>query len=500
MSFTAQDQQQIEARGLTLAEAEDQLRQLRDGFPAVDLDRPATLGDGILRLEPAEMPALMEAYQAAQRGGRVMKFVPASGAASRMFADLLKAWGRPDAPAPGTPAAQFLERAGEFAFAPDLDAELRRRGTSLDAAQANGETGPILEALLAPDGLGLANLPKGLIPFHHHRDGARTPFQEHVEEAVRLTLDDAGRGRIHFTVPGAFRDRIREHLEGEIARRGVDLEVQLSEQAPATDTLALAADGSPLRDADGRLVFRPGGHGALLGNLQDTRGDLVTLKNIDNVVPDHAKGDTIQYKALLGGLLARTQARIFAHLEALAGGDDPAEAERFLVETLNRPLDPLPDPDARRERARDLLGRPLRVCGMVRNQGEPGGGPFWVRGREGRLTLQVVEAAQVDTSRPEQASILARATHFSPVDFLCALRDHQGRPFDLASFVDRETGFVSAKSKDGVDLRALERPGLWNGAMAGWNTVLVEVPITTFSPVKTVLDLLRPEHAPDPAG
>jgi len=494
VSFSPQDQEQIEARGLTVAEAERQLRDLREGFPPVDLDRPATRGDGIVGIEPAEMPGLMEAYQAAQRPGRVMKFVPASGAASRMFSDLLRARHAGRDPQPGSPAATFLDRVEEFAFASQLDAVLRRRGT--DLAHADGIS--ILAALLDDDGLALAARPKGLVPFHHHPDGPRTPFEEHVEEAIRLTLDHAGRGRIHFTVPAAFRDAIHAHLRDTIAARGVDLAVELSVQEPATDTLALGDDDRPLRDDAGRLVFRPGGHGALLGNLESTGGDLVTLKNIDNVVPDRAKGDTVQYKALLGGLLARRQEQIHGHLAALADGADPTAAETFLTTHCNRPLDPLDNPEARRARARDLLDRPLRVCGMVRNQGEPGGGPFWVRGRDGSLSLQVVEGAQVDTSRPEQAAILARATHFSPVDFLCALRDPRGRPYPLASFVDPETGFVSRKSKDGVQLRALERPGLWNGGMAHWNTILVEVPITTFSPVKTVLDLLRPEHARDP--
>jgi len=500
VTFSAQDLEQIGARGLTVERVEAQLRCLREGFPAVWLDRPATLGDGLRRIEPAEVPGLTAAYEHAQRAGRVMKFVPASGAASRMFSDLVLA--QQEGIGPDSPAARFLDQIEHFAFAAELDGELQRRGSSLAACRASADHRAILSALLDSDGLALADRPKGLVPFHHHGDTVRTPFAEHVEEAIRLTLDDHGQGRLHFTVPTAWRGVIAAHLEQIVAARGVALQIELSEQRPETDTVSLDAAGLPLRDGNGALVFRPGGHGALLANLQRVEGDIVTIKNIDNVVPDRAKADTIQYKVLLGGLLVALHERAVGFLRRLEAGAATAalldEIESFLQLELNRPLAVLQNPAARAERAQRLLDRPLRVCGMVRNEGEPGGGPFWVHASDGAISLQVVEGAQVDATRPGQTAIFAQATHFSPVDFLCAVRDHRGRQYDLPSFVDPTTGFVSHKSKDGVELRALELPGLWNGSMAHWNTVLVEVPITTFSPVKTVLDLLRPEHARGP--
>jgi hypothetical protein len=418
-ALSAADRAAIAAHGLTEAEVARQLALFRDPPAPQRLARAATAGDGVLRLAEGEHAELLALADEAARAGRLTKFVPASGAASRMFAFLL-------AEGPETPEKKrFLESEDAFAFA--------------------GDPGR------------LAATPKGLLPFHRHPEGARTAFEEHLHEAAGTVRDAAGLCRVHFTVSPehrkAFEDKLAEIRPRVTRATGARFAVSFSEQSPATDTIAGGADGGPFRTASGDLVFRPGGHGALLKNLGDVAragGDVVLVKNVDNVVPDARRGPTLLWKRLLTGLLVRLE----------------------------------------RASRRD---RPIRVCGVVRNEGEPGGGPFWVAGPEGE-SLQIVESAQVDLADPAQAEIWRTATHFNPVDLACSLRNAAGDPFDLGRFVDENAVFIAEKTHEGRPLKALERPGLWNGAMAFWETVFVEVPKETFAPVKTVLDLLRPEH------
>ncbi len=418
-TFSSEDRARIEAQGLTVEEVERQAALLRNPPPAVRLLRPCTAGDGIVRIEEGEHGKLLALADEAARAGRLSKFVPASGAASRMFEFLRSS--EPDHP----DARRFRENASSLAFdAGDLEA--------------------------------LAALPKGLLPFHRYAGTVRTPFEEHLVEAAATVRDAAGVCRVHVTVPPEHRtafeavlERVRPRLERETGAR---FEVRFSEQAPSTDTVAIDERGRLFRDSEGRLLFRPGGHGALLKNLAESGGDLVLVKNIDNVVPDDLRAPTLLWKRLLAGVLVRL------------------------------------------ERA-STRARPLRACGVVRNEGEPGGGPFWVEGPGGE-TRQIVESAQVDLTDPSQAAIWRAATHFNPVDLACSLRDSSGRPFDLSHFVDERAVFIAKKTHGGRTLYALERPGLWNGAMALWETAFVEVPIDTFTPVKTALDLLRPEHQP----
>jgi hypothetical protein len=361
----------------------------------------------------------------------------------------------------------------------------------------------LLARLLDREQLGYASLPKGLIPFHRYPGGARTALEEQLVECAAYAADGSGRGRQHFTVTPEHRGAIERHVASACERieAVAGIAVDYSVQSPATDTLAGTADGEPLRDGTGALVLRPGGHGALIENLGGLGADLVYIKNVDNVAPEHRTGPTRLWKTLIGGVLVRLEAEVHSKLRAW-------DERRPDVEELNRleafaasrlgvrlPEGPARD-DARRERLRGILERPIRVCGMVRNEGEPGGGPFWVREADGRETLQIVESSQVDLSDPGQAAALAAATHFNPVDLVCAVRDYRGQPHRLAEFVDPDAGFRSTKSRDGETLLALERPGLWNGAMSRWSTVFVEVPVETFTPVKTVLDLLRAEHQP----
>ena len=511
--FTEADRRDLAGRGISEAEARRQLALLANPPGHVQLARPCTAGDGIERLAEARLPALHEAHARAARSGAVSVFVPASGAATRMFKDLLAALASADplfpgavrtAAAAGAPSAravaEWVEGLPRFAFHDALAATLAAGGRSLEELRGHGPWRPLLEALLEPGGLDYARLPKGLLEFHREpgEPRARTAFAEHLEEAVALARDGAGLCRAHFTVSPEHRGRFEELLATLApaleARTGAAFGVAFSEQHPDTDTLAADPAGGPFRDAAGRLLYRPSGHGALLRNLQDSGGDLVFVKNVDNVAAARLRPETLKWSRALVGLAAELRGRVTRLVERLADARDAdaaPQARAFALETFGRA-----DAPSGREALGAWLDRPLRVCGMVPNTGEPGGGPFWVRGRDGRVTRQVVEAAQVDTGSDSQAAFLAAATHFNPVFFACALRGADGRPHRLADYVDPGAVIVTRRSAGARDLLALERPGLWNGAMAEWNTVFVEVPLAVFNPVKTVLDLLRPEHQP----
>lgn len=517
-----EDLRRIAERGLARADVERQLTLLRNPQRYTRLVRPCTPGDGIRLLGEREVEAALTAQADAAAAGRFLCFVPASGAATRMFRALLavrerdpevtraalEGWAR-DGDGDARETLAFADGLERFAFAASLRASLRRHGEDLDALVARGRLGPVLEHLLEPVGLDYAALPKGLLEFHRYPEGARTAFEEHLVEAASYARAADGSTALHFTVSPQHQAGFEARLEAVRAayekRLGARFVVAFSQQDPSTDTVAVDLEGRPFRDANGALLFRPGGHGALLGNLERSGADVAYVKNIDNVVPDHRKDVVVHWKRVLGGLLVLLQAKIFAALRRLDRepcADAVAAATALLRDELASPLGdelaaaPL---DERRAMVRRLLARPLRVCGMVRCAGDPGGGPFWVRGRDGRESPQIVETAQVDPHDPEQRRILASPTHFNPVDLVCGLRDHEGRPFELARYVDRDAVFISEKSSGGRKLRALEHPGLWNGAMADWNTLFVEVPAETFNPVKTVNDLLRPEHQPPDA-
>lgn len=503
-NFTTADRASLAARGIPAAEAARQLALMAHPPGYAELARPCTPGDGIERLDESRLPALLDAHAAAAAAGRVSAFVPASGAATRMFKELLSALAGAAEPGPeagGDDAAAvraFVAGLPRFAFHEALAAVLAERGLDAASLRERGPWRPLLEALLQPEGLDYARLPKGLLAFHRDAAGARTPFEEHLAEAAQFARDGEGRCRLHFTVSPEHRGRFEALLAAAgprlAAALGVTWDVGFSEQHPATDTLAADPAGGPFRDEQGRLLFRPAGHGALLRNLEDAGGDLVFVKNIDNVAEARLRPESLRWSRALLGLAASLADRAAMLVTRLERPEDAAavgEARAFVRDALG-------ESDAPDERAalRARLARPLRVCGMVPNTGEPGGGPFWVRGRDGRVTRQVVESAQVDPRSPEQRALLAAATHFNPVYFACALRGAGGRPFALDEWVDPDAVIVTRKSAGGRDLLALERPGLWNGAMAHWNTIFVEVPLAVFNPVKTVLDLLRPEHQP----
>lgn len=515
--FSQADLQQLAARGVTMESALQQIGWFQQGFPFIHLQRPCTTGDGIMTFAPDELDRFITVHEHAASLGRVMKFVPASGAASRMFQSLLTLANRPEPLTPSSIAdavasgdqdcrqfLQLLANLPRLAFTDDLRRVMTQDHVDLDAILSAGQYSELLTYLLTPKGLNYANLPKGLIKFHRYADHTRTPFEEHLVEAAVYTQADTHSARIHFTVPVEHQETIAAYLHKVLPRyerTGCRYHITYSVQKPSTDTIAVDHDNKPFRDLNGALVFRPGGHGALLENLHDLKGDIIFIKNIDNIAPDHLKTDTYRYKKALSGYLITLQNELFAHLKRLQQGHvDPSaltEAFTFAQEKLflHLPKD-IWQADLAVQRAFLLrkLNRPIRVCGMVRNTGEPGGGPFWVRDRTGSLSLQIVESSQVNMEAVEQRAIWRSATHFNPVDLVCGVRDFHGRVFNLPRFTDPSTGFISTKSKDGKELRALELPGLWNGAMADWNTVFVEVPLSTFTPVKTVYDLLRPEH------
>jgi hypothetical protein len=505
--FTPRDLEQMASMGLAPEEAARQVELFRHPPPHTRVLRPCRLGDGIRVISPAEQAPLLARFDAAVRRERIGRFVPASGAATRMFQDLLAFLASP-AGAGLTPAVRtFFDNLDRFAFRDELAAALAKDGLDLTAAVEQGDHRRILTCLLEGSGLGYAELPKGLLPFHRYPEGPRTSFEEHLVEAAGVVGDRQGRCRLHFTVSPEHQERFQRLLERVRPVReeslGCRFEVSFSTQRRSTDTLAVDLANRPFRLADGSLLFRPGGHGALLGNLNalGREGwDIALLKNIDNVVPDAGKPLVHLWKRILGGCLLAARERMFGCLDRLEDREDSsglAEAAEILETELSRPLPESFNESAPEERRRFLiaaLDRPLRVCGVVPNQGEPGGGPFWVKSPNGEVSLQIVEASQIDRGDPQQRAVLAASRYFNPVDIACGLRDRRGRPYDLHRFVDPSTVFISEKSHEGRLLKALERPGLWNGAMARWNTVFVEVPAETFAPVKTVFDLLRPEH------
>ena len=443
--FTPSDLAQLQARGISEEKALKQLQSFATGFPELDIVSAASVGNGVLNPTEEEIDAYVKAWQDyLNEGHTVLKFVPASGAASRMFKDLfeyLETGERTKF------IDKFLTEKEHFAFAPQL------AGLDEQAAVSH----------LLKD-MNYGNLPKGLLLFHSYEDGARTPALEHLVEGAMYAASK-GEVNIHFTVSHEhlplFQAHLAEYQAAYEEKLGVKFHISYSEQKPSTDTLAANPDGTPFRTSDGKLLFRPGGHGALIENLNEQEADVIFIKNIDNVVPDRLKGDTVRYKQLLAGVLVTEQKKIFEQLQ-----------------------DPTLTADQKAK-----LQRPLRVCGVVKNTGEPGGGPFLVREEDGTISCQILESSQI-----ADPALMQQATHFNPVDLVCATRDAEGKPYYLPDFVDEKTGFISHKSKDGKELLALELPGLWNGAMSRWNTIFVEVPVSTFNPVKTVNDLLRAEH------
>ena len=503
--LTTEDKNLLLKKGITEQQIAEQLACFEKGFPFLKLDGAASVQKGIYVPTEEETKNYLAAWDSYKEGDKtIVKFVPASGAASRMFKNMFEFLGA-DYDAPTTDfEKKFFDQIHHFAFFEDLNAAcVKNQGKDIDALVAEKNYKPVVANLLEAAGLNYGALPKGLLKFHRYEDGVRTPLEEHLVEGALYAAGKTGKVNVHFTVSTEHRDLFKKLVDEKVAaysaKYGVEYHISFSDQKPSTDTLAADMENKPFRD-HGKLLFRPGGHGALIENLNDLDADVVFIKNIDNVVPDRLKGDTVTYKKLIAGVLVSLQKKAFGYLELLDGGKyDRAQLDEMVDFVQNRLCCEKKDLCSLNEEQlvaylRSKLNRPMRVCGMVKNVGEPGGGPFLAYNPDGTVSLQILESSQIDMKDPEKKAMFEKGTHFNPVDLVCAVRDYQGKKFNLVEYVDKATGFISYKSKNGKDLKALELPGLWNGAMSNWNTLFVEVPLTTFNPVKTVNDLLREQH------
>ena len=497
--LTQHDLKQIAQKGISEQQIDTQLGQFKTGFPFLKLEAAAAIGKGIIVPTPIESKNYVAAWQQYKaQGKRVVKFVPASGAASRMFKDMF-AFVDADYDMPTTPFEnKFFDHIRKFAFYNELDVACQKNnGKDIKTLMAEGNYKAIAANMLKAEGLNYGQLPKGLLLFHNYPEGPRTPMEEHLVEGAMYAASN-GEAFVHFTVSHEhmelFKQKVAEKANFYSQKYGIRYDITFSEQKPSTDTVAANPDGTPFRNSDGSLLFRPGGHGALIENLNEIDADIIFVKNIDNVVPDRLKADTVAWKQIIAGLLISLQKKAFEYMHILDEGATDAQLQeiaRFIKDSLC--VDPK-DNTVDANYLRNKLNRPMRVCGVVKNVGEPGGGPFLTYNQDGTVSLQILESSQIDKSNTEYMDMFTKGTHFNPVDLVCAVKDYQGNPFDLPKFVDKTTGFISQKSKNGKELQALELPGLWNGAMSDWNTIFVEVPLSTFNPVKTVNDLLREQH------
>lgn len=503
--LSPEDLKQIAEKGITEEQVATQLEEFKKGFPFLKLEAAAGIGRGVIApadSERADYIAKWEAYKA--EGKKIVKFVPASGAASRMFKDMFAFLGA-DYDEPRTDfEKKFFDNIEKFAFYDELNAAcVKNEGKDIAALVAAGNYKAVVANMLESRGLNYGQLPKGLLLFHRYEDGVRTPLEEHLVEGA-LYASSAGEANVHFTVShehkALFEKKVAEKKDKYVAKFGINYKISFSEQKPSTDTIAANPDNTPFRNADGSLLFRPGGHGALIQNLNDIDADVIFVKNIDNVVPDRLKNDTVTYKQLIAGILVTLQEKVFSYLRLLDSGEYSNSQIEEIIRFVQNDLC-CRKPDIKNLEDADLviylrskLNRPIRVCGVVKNVGEPGGGPFLTYNQDGTISLQILESSQIDKSNTEYMKMFTEGTHFNPVDLVCAVKNYKGEPFNLPDYVDKTTGFISSKSKNGKELKALELPGLWNGAMSNWNTVFVEVPLSTFNPVKTVNDLLREQH------
>ncbi|MBR5699361.1 MAG: DUF4301 family protein [Prevotella sp.] len=499
------DLQQIASRGITPEQVNHQLEQFKTGFPFLRLEAAASVGNGVLAPSAEERQRYVDRWnQYKAEGHQIVKFVPASGAASRMFKDMF-AFVDADYDTPQTPfEREYFDGIRKFAFHKALCEKCQaNEGKKLKTLLEEGNYKAVARQMLVKEGLNYGQLPKGLLLFHNYDDGPRTPMEEHLVEAALYAASN-GEANVHFTVSHdhleLFKAKVAEKAGKYAEKYGVKFNISFSEQKPSTDTIAANPDGTPFRQDDGSLLFRPGGHGALIENLNEIAADVVFIKNIDNVVPDRLKEPTVEYKQLLAGILISLQERAFEYLRLLDTGSYSHAQLQDIIRFVQRDLC-CRKPDIKQLEDADLviylrrkLNRPMRVCGVVKNVGEPGGGPFLTYNSDGTVSLQILESSQIDKKNEEYMRMFTEGTHFNPVDLVCATRDYKGNAFHLPDFVDPLTGFISQKSKNGRELQALELPGLWNGAMSNWSTVFVEVPLSTFNPVKTVNDLLREQH------
>ncbi len=504
LELTDTDLEFIKSKGIDIKQIENQIDSFKIGFPFANIIRPATPSDGIHVLKEEEYKSGIEFYDKYSKDLKILKFVPASGAASRMFKHLFEfknslntnsysdLINKPE----NKLSLEFFNNLNKFAFYDDLkhcfETDIN------DDLDKNAKA--ILDALLESKGLNYASLPKALIKFHSYKEGAKLAMEEHLMEAIQYAISKDSIANIHFTVSPEHQSKFTDLLSKIIAdyeeKYKVKFNINLSNQKASTDTIAVDDNNNVFRDTNGKLLFRPGGHGALIENLNELNADLIFIKNIDNVVRDEKRQPTIKYKKALAGFGLSLKKEIDYLLNLLEDGDGIEHSISFIINKLNLNISSkIKDLDKyeKLDYLYNILNRPLRVCGMVKNVGEPGGGPFWVE-KNGEIRLQIVESAEIDANNSQQMELMKQSTHFNPVDLVCFIKNHKGKKYNLKDFIDNNSAFISKKSKDGKTLKAMELPGLWNGAMAFWNTIFIEVPIETFSPVKTVNDLLRDSH------
>lgn len=498
-SFSKEDIKQLKKHGLSEKQVFKQLDIFKKGIPFANIVSPASLDNGIIQLNENSKAYYIDIYE--KTSTRPVKFVPASGAATRMFKLLhqfiqkynpneedLNTFLKTDK---FKALNKFFDQIQNLPFYDTIETGIKKIDSTYETDNNDVKKYKFVYFLI--NEIRLAELPKGLIPFHKYEDKILTAFDEHFNEAVSYINKD-GKINLHFTVAKEHTSRFKKAAKkASKLFKGYDFDISYSFQSKSTDTIAVDKNNLPFRDKEGKLLFRPGGHGALIQNLNQIEADLIFIKNIDNVVPEKNIDLVSSYKKALGGILLETQNKIF---EVLSDMDKNGynekirqKAEDVSLEFLHKQQKFTSEDDIR-----DFFDRPLRVCGMVENKGEPGGGPFWIKDENDEISLQIIESAQIDIEDPKVEKLMEKVTHFNPVDLVCGIYDYQGNKYDLQEFVAPNQGFITHKSVDGKPLKALELPGLWNGAMAYWNTIFVEVPHQTFNPVKTVIDLLRPEH------
>ncbi|APX99154.1 DUF4301 family protein [Lacinutrix venerupis] len=514
MNFTSKQIKQIEDKGLTVDKVLQQIEVFKTGLPNINLESAAIVGDGIFRFSEEEKNEYAAYYDEQKEDLNIVKFVPASGAATRMFKFLFEFLDN------FNPKKETINRyinkhkANElFAFGVGLEklpfyeiviTETKKFVPNFDTLSSDLKAVEFIKTMLNEDRLNYSFSPKGLLPFHKYKDHIATAFEEHLFEAA-IYVCTQNKTSIHFTISEIYKDVFKNEFKRIQAivekKTKTTFNITYSYQKEETDTIAVSTKNEPIVNTDGTLHFRPSGHGALLSNLNDFEGDILFIKNIDNVVVYKYEAEVAYYKKVLAGILLKEQKQAFKFLKQLENNEISEskllEIARFLRKNLNVIISLEFEKFSTKyqiEYLKNKLNRPFRVCGMVKNEGEPGGGPFWVKSESGTVSLQIVESAQVDKKNKQQKNILKNATHFNPVDLVCGIKDYKGKTFDLSKFVDPKTAFVTMKTKTGKNIKALESPGLWNGSMANWNTIFVEVPLVTFNPVKTVTDLLKPRH------
>lgn len=514
MNFTKEDIQLIEEKGLTVEKVNNQIEIFKKGIPFTHLVSAATIDNGILKLTPEEQQNIISFYEKKYSEIDIIKFTPASGAATRMFKFLFKFLEEFN-PEKETVNAYINKKKAKdlslffvglekFPFYEEVSSKASEFDKSFERLTENEQKLAFVKTMLDEDKLNFSYYPKGLLPFHKYKDHNATAFEEHLFEAA-LYCSSNGKAKLHFTISKTHKDKFDhefKRIEKIVQQKtNTKFDISFSYQKESTDTIAVDLNNKPIREENNSLHFRPSGHGALIENLNEVDADLVFVKNIDNVVVYKYENDVASYKKMLGGILLEVQEKAFEFAEKLEmktiPDDELKEISEFLKTKLNVVFSTEYDKFSKRfqiEYLMEKLNRPIRVCGMVKNEGEPGGGPFWVKDENGAISLQIVESAQIDKSVKSQKNILKNATHFNPVDIVCGLKNYKGAKYNLLEFVDHNTAFITMKTKNGIDLKALELPGLWNGSMAFWNTIFVEVPLITFNPVKTVNDLLKTTH------